>query len=68
MKDASCEDNLRDAETTAALFAALYDFPRPVIAAVNGPARGGGVGLVAACDFAIASSSATSPSPRCASA
>ena len=59
MRHASREDNLRDAETTAALFGALYDFPRPVIAAVNGPARGGGVGLVASCDFAIASETAS---------
>ncbi len=58
MKDASAEENLRDARQTAAVFAELYDFPRPVIAAVNGPARGGGVGLIAACDFAIASKTA----------
>jgi methylglutaconyl-CoA hydratase len=58
MNDATAEENIRDAEQTAALFATLYDFPRPVIAAVNGPARGGGVGLVAACDFAVAVSSA----------
>lgn len=54
MKDAGAEENLRDARQTAALFAEIYDFPRPVIAAVNGPARGGGVGLIAACDFAVA--------------
>lgn len=55
MQQASRAENLRDAERTALLFARLYDFPRPVIAAVNGPARGGGVGLVAASDFALAS-------------
>jgi len=54
MKDAGAAENLRDARQTAALFAEMYDFPRPVIAAVNGPARGGGVGLIAACDFAVA--------------
>ena len=59
MQDAGQEENRRDAERTAELFTALYDFPRPVIAAVNGPARGGGVGLVASCDFAIAVSKAS---------
>jgi len=58
MEEASPEENVRDAERTGKLFGALYDFPRPVIAAVNGPARGGGVGLVAACDFAIAATTA----------
>jgi methylglutaconyl-CoA hydratase len=59
MQEAGAEENRRDAERTATLFAQLYDFPRPVVAAVNGPARGGGVGLVASCDFAIASSKAS---------
>jgi methylglutaconyl-CoA hydratase len=58
MKQASEAENLRDAKTTGALFHALSNFPRPVVALVNGPARGGGVGLVAACDFAVASTTA----------
>jgi methylglutaconyl-CoA hydratase len=37
---------------------ALYDFPKPSIARVHGAAVGGGVGLMLACDFAIAASSA----------
>ena len=58
MKDASPEENRRDAQQSAQLFDELYDFPRPVIARVNGSARGGGVGLIAACDFAIAANTA----------
>jgi methylglutaconyl-CoA hydratase len=37
---------------------AIYDFPKPSIARVHGAAVGGGVGLMLACDFAIAASSA----------
>lgn len=41
------------------LFDAVRTCPRPVIAAVNGAAAGGGNELVVACDFAIAARSAT---------
>jgi len=41
------------------LFDAIRLCPRPVIAAVNGPAAGGGNELVVACDLAIAAESAT---------
>lgn len=37
------------------VIARLYYFERPIIAAVNGPAIGGGTCLVLACDFAVAS-------------
>jgi methylglutaconyl-CoA hydratase len=37
---------------------AIYDFPKPSIARVHGSAVGGGIGLMLACDFAVASSSA----------
>jgi methylglutaconyl-CoA hydratase len=37
---------------------AIYDFPKPSIARVQGAAVGGGVGLMLACDFAVAATSA----------
>jgi methylglutaconyl-CoA hydratase len=40
------------------LFQVLYECPKPTIARVQGPAYGGGIGLIAACDLSIAVSSA----------
>lgn len=37
---------------------AIYDFPKPSIARVHGAAVGGGIGIMLACDFAIAASAA----------
>lgn len=37
----------------------LWTSPKPVVARLAGPARAGGVGLVAACDIAVAASEAT---------
>ncbi|HET7018847.1 MAG TPA: enoyl-CoA hydratase-related protein [Streptosporangiaceae bacterium] len=37
----------------------LWDSPKPVIARVNGAARAGGLGLIAACDIAIAAEHAS---------
>lgn len=37
----------------------IWSAPKPVVAVVRGPARAGGVGLLAACDVVIAGSSAT---------
>ena len=48
------EQNVKDSETMAALFRTLYDFPKPTIAAVNGPAIAGGTGLATLCDFTLA--------------
>src|SRR5919205_743670 len=42
-----------------ALFDEIRNCPRPVIAAVNGAAAGGGNELVVVCDLAIAARSAT---------
>jgi methylglutaconyl-CoA hydratase len=41
------------------ILSALWSSPKPVLAAVRGPARAGGVGLLAACDVVVAGASAT---------
>jgi methylglutaconyl-CoA hydratase len=43
-----------DARTLGVLFEQIYALPKPVIAAVNGPAVAGGAGLVTVCDLAVA--------------
>lgn len=48
-----------DAPTFAELLGTLLTLPKPVVATLNGGARAGGVGLVAAADIAIAPLSAT---------
>jgi methylglutaconyl-CoA hydratase len=47
--------NVADAEALAAMFEAAWSLPKPLIGQVNGAALGGGVGLVACCDLAVAS-------------
>jgi methylglutaconyl-CoA hydratase len=42
-----------------AILEQLWTSPKPVVAALKGPARAGGVGIVAACDIAIAANEAT---------
>jgi methylglutaconyl-CoA hydratase len=41
------------------LLEAIWHSPKPVVAVVRGPARAGGVGLLAACDVVVAAESAT---------
>ena len=52
------EENLQDARNFMKLLQTISTLKKPVIAAVNGPALGGGCGLAAACDFVFAARSA----------
>jgi methylglutaconyl-CoA hydratase len=51
--------NLADAQALAAMLRTLNGVTKPTIARVHGAAMGGGVGLVACCDIAIAAQDAT---------
>jgi methylglutaconyl-CoA hydratase len=47
-------ENLRDANAASAMFRALDELPVPLIGRIHGAAIGGGAGLSAVCDIAIA--------------
>lgn len=58
MAAASEEENRRDSLALARLMRTLDELPKPTIARVHGAAFGGGVGLVACCDIALATPNA----------
>ena len=58
MADYGEAENLADARALAAMLRTLNELPKPTIARVQGAAFGGGVGLVACCDIAVASEAA----------
>jgi len=55
---ASQEDNRAEALAMGRMFHRLASFPKPLVAAVQGAAMGGGVGLVACADIVIATEKA----------
>jgi methylglutaconyl-CoA hydratase len=59
MASYSYEENVADASALATLLQTLHDVSKPTIARVHGAAMGGGVGLIACCDIAIATPDAT---------
>jgi methylglutaconyl-CoA hydratase len=56
---ASHDDNVADARRFSAMLARIADCPKPTLARVQGAALGGGVGLVCACDMAVAAEAAS---------
>jgi methylglutaconyl-CoA hydratase len=52
------EDNVAFSRRTTSAVRALNAFPRPTLALVHGACYGGGVGMVACCDVALATASA----------
>ena len=57
--DFSEAENIADAQALARLLMVLGGLSKPTVALVQGPAYGGGVGLVSACDIALAAERAS---------
>ena len=55
----SHDDNRADALRLATMLRTIFECPKPVIARVHGDAYAGGIGLVAACDVAVAAFNVT---------
>jgi methylglutaconyl-CoA hydratase len=58
VKNHSYDDNLHESLELAEMLCKIYASSKPTIAKVNGVAIGGGTGLVAVCDIAVAASNA----------
>jgi methylglutaconyl-CoA hydratase len=56
--DWSHEQNTADAQALADMFETAWTLPKPLVGRVNGAAIGGGTGLVACCDIAVAADTA----------
>jgi methylglutaconyl-CoA hydratase len=55
--DYTREQNLEDASGLARMLEILYKLPKPTVARVHGDTYAGGMGLVSACDIAVAADS-----------
>ncbi|GIW24176.1 enoyl-CoA hydratase/isomerase family protein [Meiothermus sp.] len=55
---AGAEANYAHSRELMRLFHRIYTFPKPTLAAINGPAVAGGAGLATACDLAVMSEQA----------
>lgn len=53
------EENLADSQNLSDLFKLIYEFPKPIISVVNGPALAGGCGLATVCDLCFATPNST---------
>jgi|SRR5580700_1788724 methylglutaconyl-CoA hydratase len=56
--DLSFDANVADAELMSDMFRAIDNCPKPVVARIQGAALGGGSGLAAVCDIAVAAEDA----------
>jgi methylglutaconyl-CoA hydratase len=61
---ASEDENYKDAQSLADLLYQLYTFPKPTIVLAHGTTLGGGMGLLAAADIAIAAKNASFGMPE----
>jgi methylglutaconyl-CoA hydratase len=59
LTETAAQDETLPADRFGEVLAALWECPKPVVARVGGPARAGGLGLIAAADIAVCAEDAT---------